>query len=76
MQGILIHHYASILLTNGQIASKESIENRPVEVSKILNLWVPLNYFNRVVMNCNKVLLQVLLDCCDNDLEINIENNT
>ena len=76
MQGISIHHYASILQTSGQIASKESIENRPVEVSKILNLWVPLNYSNRVVINCNKVSLQVLLDCFDNDLEINIQNNT
>ena len=44
-------------------------------VSKLLKLWFSLYYSNRVVMHCNKVSLQVLLDCFGNDLENNIENN-
>ena len=51
------------------------IENRLIyfkrTVAKTLNLWVPLNYSNRVVMHCNKVSFQALVECFDNDLENN-----
>ena len=43
-------------------------------VRKILNLWVPLNYSNTVLIYCNKASIKGLLDCFDHDLEKNIEN--
>ena len=43
--------------------------------STVVNLWVTLYYSNKAVMHCNKVSIQKLLDCFDNDLENNIEKN-
>ena len=70
-----------IKLAKNQDSSKVTVKNliRLIyfnrTVSKILNFWVLLYYSNRVVMHCNKVSLQTLLDCFDNNLENNIKNN-
>ena len=44
-------------------------------IEQSVDYWAALHYSNRVVMHCNEVSFQGLMDCPDNDLENNFENN-